>query len=207
MIDKLYISQSLSDLIAKMDEDGVTYTRKMLEFYSEQYKSVREQSNGNTAVASIHDLIDECMQALVKKATDYTVSCQKGCSFCCYQRVDISDDEASLLVELAKLKGFEIDYQRLEKQLAAKDEKEFQQLRPRHRKCVFLQDGDCAVYEHRPSACRKLVVVSDPKNCDTVSNRGAKVGKLADLEAEVVTAAALNVRESGSMAEMILKLR
>jgi hypothetical protein len=51
----------------------------------------------------------------------------------------------------------------------------------------------------------KLIVVSDPKNCDTENNLGAQVGKLVDVEAEVLTAAALNATASGSMAEMLIK--
>jgi Fe-S-cluster containining protein len=207
MIEKnIEISDSLGGLIKQMDGQQVQIVRDMFQHYMEQYSELRTKHNAETVVSSIHDLIDQAMKELEVQHPNNEISCKAGCSFCCYQRVDISDDEATLLLAYAREIGYEIDYSKLERQSKAKDEKEYMKLRPRHRRCVFLnEENECGVYQHRPSACRKLVVISDPNLCDTVANKGAEVGRLVSLEAEVVTSSSLNVRESGSMAEMILK--
>lgn len=206
MIEKnIQISESLGGMLEQMDAQQVQIVQDMFQHYMEQYQDLRLNNNAESVVSSIHDTVDQATNENIEKS-EHTVSCSKGCSFCCFQRVDISDDEATLILAYTKEIGFEIDYELLERQAEAKDEKEFNALRPRHRRCVFLnKEGECSIYEHRPSSCRKLVVISDPNLCDTVKNKGAEIGKLVDIEAEVITSSSLNIRESGSMAEMILK--
>ena len=37
--------------------------------------------------------------------------------------------------------------------------------------CIFLEDGACSIYEHRPAACREYLVTSPPELCqDTEKN-------------------------------------
>lgn len=207
MIEKnIEISDSLGGLMKQMDGQQIQVVQEMFSHYMGQYAELRVENNAESVSSAIHDLVDQAMNELEAQHPNETVSCKSGCSFCCYQRVDISDDEATLLLAYSKEIGFEIDFDKLKKQSETKDEKDFMGLRPRHRRCVFLnKENECGVYEHRPSACRKLVVISDPKLCDTIANKGAEVGRLVSLEAEVVTSSSLNCTESGSMAEMILK--
>jgi len=203
---KINISDSLSSILEKMTESELEATRKMFSFYMEQYDTLRLENNAESVSSAMHGAIDGAMADIIKE-TKEKPSCGKGCSFCCFLQVDISDDEAVLLKEYSREIGVDIDYNHLEKQLSASNE-EFLKLPLSERKCVFL-DGfaSCKVYEHRPSACRKLLVVSDPALCDTDKNMGAKVGRLVSVEAEVLTSSLLNARESGSMAKMLIKAK
>lgn len=202
---EIKISESLGGMLEQMDAQQVQVVRDMFTFYMEQYQDLRLGNNAESVSSAIHDTVSKAIEESIEES-EHKVNCGKGCSFCCFQRVDISDDEATLILAYTEEIGFEIDYNLLERQAKTKNEKEYNDLRPRHRRCAFLdKEGDCSIYEHRPNSCRKLVVISDPNLCDTVKNKGAQVGKLVSIEAEVITAASLNIREAGSMAEMILK--
>jgi Fe-S-cluster containining protein len=201
------ISESLSGMLQQMSPKQQDNVSEMITFYYEQYQEmVKENPKDRISVAaSIHRAIDQSIESQVKQEKTHVVSCGKGCSFCCFLRVDISNDEAELLTKYAKQKGVKIDYKKLVGQLT-NDNDEFMKLSIKERRCVFLSEhGTCNVYEHRPSACRKLIVVSDPSNCDTDTKLGAEVGKLVDLEAEVMMSASLAATKSGSMAEMLIK--
>ena len=122
-------------------------------------------------------------------------------------KTDISDDEAVLLTEYSKEIGFDIDYNYLEQQIVKTDE-EFLKIPYAKRKCVFLnKEGACSVYEHRPIACRKLIVVSNSEDCDTENKSGKQVARLASVEAESISVAVLNTRKSGGLAEMMIKAK
>jgi hypothetical protein len=71
---------------------------------------------------------------------------------------------------------------------------------------VLLDDsGNCEVYEHRPTACRKYLVVDTPKWCDTVKHPGARVGILSSPGAEVIAVAALMAFPgAGPLPDMLL---
>ena len=204
---KLQISESLSGLLAQMNPKQQSLVAEMIDFYMKQYKSLREGNNAESVSSAIHDAIEQAMIEAVENEKNEKPSCGKGCSFCCYMKTDISDDEAVLLTAYSKEIGFKIDYDYLKKQLVSKDE-DYMKLKLSERKCVFLdKEGACSVYQHRPMACRKLIVVSDKSKCDTEKNNGAQVKRLASVEAESISAAVLNTRKSGGLAEMMLKAK
>jgi Fe-S-cluster containining protein len=202
---KVKMSHSLSGMIEQMDAHQVGLVKGMFADYMEQYASLRAKHNAEAVSTAIHNSVSSMIDESIEESKE-VVTCGRGCSFCCFQRVDISDDEATLILSYTKEIGFEINYDVLKKQAETKDEKEFNALTPIDRRCTFLnKDGECSIYEHRPSSCRKLIVMTEPAFCDTVNDAGKQIGKLVNLEAEVITASSLNVRESGSLAEMILK--
>ena len=79
--------------------------------------------------------------------------CEKGCSFCCYVDVSITDLEARYI-----------------------SEKTHHKIKNLHRitlgyfgkKCPFLSDSnECSIYDSRPFHCRTLHALDDPKYCKT----------------------------------------
>jgi len=201
------ISESLSGMLSKMDSKQQVIVAEMISFYTEQYEGLRKNNNSESVSSAIHDAVEQAIRELIKAEENEKPSCGKGCSFCCYLKTDVTDDEAVLLTEYSKEIGFEIDYNYLEQQIVKTDE-DFLKIPYAKRKCVFLdKEGACSVYEHRPIACRKLIVVSDSKGCDTENNWGGQVKRLVSVEAESISAAALNARGSGGLAEMMVKAK
>jgi len=203
---KVTISESLQEMLSNMTSEQEQIVVEMFQHYMEQFSNLRVEHNAETVSDAIHKSVDNCMEETIQESQnnkEETISCGKGCSFCCFQQVDISEDEATLIKEYSREIGKEIDYKTLEIQAQAEL---YSDLSAKERKCVFLDDMDsCSIYEHRPSACRKLIVVSEPTLCDTENNKGAQIKKLVSLESEVITAASLNFIESGSMANMLIK--
>lgn len=87
-------------------------------------------------------------------------ACKQGCSHCCHVNVSVPRSEAELMAK------------RLRRPLNKKvlthsvyTEAPF----PGHtgKPCVFLKEGKCSIYEHRPFVCRTLVNMSnDPSLCE-----------------------------------------
>jgi hypothetical protein len=135
------------------------------------------------------------MDAEMESASQWKPSCRKGCSGCCHCEVEVTMDEADLLAEAVR-DGLEVDRTRLSRQAARprKSPEWVVPLSPESR-CVFLgDDGACRVYERRPSACRKLLVVSPPVACVTI---GAQTSPIQVPRAEILLSAALAIAGSG----------
>lgn len=63
--------------------------------------------------------------------------------------------------------------------------------------CVFLgEDGSCSVYEDRPSACRALLVASDPEFCRT-AEQSTQVLAIINPQVELLVSAAQSADDSG----------
>lgn len=138
----------------------------------------------------VHSLIDSYLKE--PGALLDGIKCLKGCSFCCHFYVGVTTDEADLLRQVAILS--EVGRDRLSMQLNwgigdyGGQSKE-------NSACVLLSpDGLCTVYEHRPAACRKHFVTSDPDLCAKTGNVDISIG----LRAEIIASAALNVCGGGS---------
>lgn len=132
------------------------------------------------------------------------IKCRKGCVHCCHEAVEIWPQEAALLANAARERGIELDRVRLERQSHYTIES-WQQQPAADMACVFLgEDGACTVYEFRPNACRKLLVVTDPALCDAQKHPPEEVGRWFSWEAEILESAALEVFGRGLMPRLLL---
>jgi len=208
-LSKVMISESLNSVLHQLNESGRAAVLDMIKTYHDQYKEMSAEEEPENLAYSVHvsidEIVDEQERQTLSHHPDKSVSCRSGCSFCCFQSVDVTKDEARLLLMASKENGVKIDRERLKRQAEA-GLNGFQALPLSDRRCVFLgQDNKCTVYEYRPVACRKLVVTSKPEFCDTETNPGAQIEKIVSVEAEAISAAMCTAVDSGIMGEMILK--
>lgn len=121
------------------------------------------------------------------------VSCRAGCTFCCHQRVPITEFEAHRLRRLVdslpeprrseviarfqtteeRIKSaganLEIDTATLSMDEIAKRAANYLRLMI---PCPFLENDTCSIYDERPLKCREYLVVSPAQNCaDPESNQ------------------------------------
>jgi uncharacterized protein len=173
------------------DERKKAHLRAIMDRYTAQFRAVGNQDAPSVA-REVHMAIDNVLERDRKKsAASGDIQCRKGCSHCCHGPVEIWPQEAALLVEIAREAGREIDQARLERQSQYTLDT-WRQQPAADTACVFLgEDGACTVYEFRPNACRKLLVVTDPALCDAEKHPPDSVGRWCSWEAELLESAAL----------------
>ena len=179
------------------------HLRAMMDRYTEQFRAVDPVA---PAVArKVHIAINEVLKRDRKEsANSGDIRCRRGCDHCCRGPVEIWPQEAALLVEITREAGVEIDRARLERQNRYTMDN-WQQQPAADKACVFLGgDGACTVYEFRPNACRKLLVVSDPALCDAEKHSADRVGRWFSWEAEILESAALEVFGAALMPQSLL---
>lgn len=201
----IFLSEDLQKIMEQSDEAHKEVILEAFVHYVKQIKSNRSHPDPAGVAAGVHDAVDKSVEFTKKthpKASE--ISCRQGCSHCCHLHVGITLPEAELLVRYAESQAIEIDEEKLQKQ-AGRNLRAWRDLHKEERACVFLQDDSCSVYEHRPTACRKLHVVTPPEHCDAVLLHGMKVGRLASVEAEIIFSASMSMQTQGSMADMLLK--
>lgn len=184
----------------KMKEEvflGIKHTEK-------EYKRQKGLHPGYVVANAFNEQIQEKVDHFVKtNPNGQKITCTKGCSMCCHINVDITEDEASLLYEVMKSDKVQPNYERMEKQISMPVE----ELKYADRACMFLGEDDaCKVYEYRPSACRKYMVVTEPALCHPVTNKHGKVGRAVDIDSEIIGSGILNANKTGSLPKLLKQL-
>jgi Fe-S-cluster containining protein len=158
----------------RVEFDGIV--KSILDELEENYKE-----NGIEGFEGFLESFDE----LVQSAKNVTVgaSCRKGCSHCCYQQPTTSVLEAMHIVTYLKNKGKPLDLDPVWNWEKGKVP------------CIFLENGECSIYEARPVMCRKYYVHTPKENCDSFNNPGTPVGIALNgyLEAAFLGVMATNV--------------
>jgi len=186
------------------DEKKEAHLRRIFGRYTEQFRAAGNQDAPSVA-RRVHIAIDNVLERDRKKsANSGDIKCRKGCDHCCRVPVEIWPHEAALLVGIAREAGMELDKARLERQSQYTMDT-WRQQPAADRACVFLgDDGACKVYEFRPNACRKLLVVTDPALCDAEKHPPDSVGRWFSWEAEIMESAALEVFGAALMPRSLL---
>lgn len=195
----------LAEACSRMSVNERAYVDTLHAHYIAQFetsKAIFAQPEGTAA--GVHDAIDRAVAHTFKTdKSSKRVACTKACAHCCHIQVDITEPEARLLVYAAEEAGLMIDADRLRVQ---RDALRFFELPLEQRRCVFLKpDNLCAVYEHRPGACRKYFAVDSAERCDTVKHPGAEVLNFVSIEAECIQSAGFDAWPSGPLPQMLLE--
>ncbi|HEX9685204.1 MAG TPA: YkgJ family cysteine cluster protein [Burkholderiales bacterium] len=175
------------------DERKEAHQRAIFVRYTGQFRAAGNQ-NAPSVARGVHSGINDVLERdRTMSATSGDIKCRKGCHHCCHGPVEIWPQEAALLVGIAREAGMELDRARLERQSQYTLDT-WRQQPAADTACVFLgDDGACKVYEFRPNACRKLLVVTDPELCDAGKHPPDSVGHWFSWDAEVLESAALEV--------------
>ena len=189
---------------AARDEKKAAYLRAIFDRHITQFRAAGDQEAPAIA-RSTHIAMDAVLQRdRAKNPGSENIRCGKGCSHCCREAVEIWPHEAALLVEVARAAGMKLDTARLERQSRCTVDT-WRQQPAADKACTFLGgDGACTVYEFRPNACRKLLVVTDPALCDAEHSKPDSVGRWFSWEAELMESAALEVFGAGLMPGSLL---
>ena len=182
-----------SDKRKARNERKDAYLRAMFDRHAERLRAAAGQ-DALAVAREAHVAVDGMLERDRKAApASADIRCRKGCDHCCRGPVEIWPQEAALLLDAARRAGIELDRTRLERQSRYPMD-DWRQQPAADRACVFLgADGACRVYESRPNACRKLLVLTDPALCDADKHPLTSVGRWFSWEAEILETAALEV--------------
>lgn len=156
--------------------------RQIMSQYQAEYRLNVKAGGELAAFKGVLSTLDEYHAALPPEVTSQ-ISCKKGCSFCCNIPVTATPIEAKVIAEYCKRNNIKIPRAYLEEQLKVSPEE--LPLSP-VRKCTFLKDNECSIYDARPIACRNHFVVSDPKHCDTQEHWRDEIAMPSFIDREIL---------------------
>lgn len=97
----------------------------------------------------------------IRRFGEIEVACHKGCSWCCWLRIDVRAHEVFLILrhleatwDPAQIAALKAEARLAREALAGLDLTGREAVR---RPCLLLRDGLCAVYAARPAACRRYL--------------------------------------------------
>lgn len=204
-----YISENMKKMLDGVGAEMSKYLLQGMNFYEKEYKKYKETVPREAVAHNFNLYIDKEIESAKKEEHNIEIAkkirCKAKCNHCCKIHVGITDDEAYLMLRYAKEKELKINIPKLQRQ-ADKTVNSWNDQSKGDQICVFLgMDGLCKVYEHRPIACRKYLVLEDPKHCNPITNKGRKVQVFNAYRAETIASALMNATEYGSLPKMLLK--
>lgn len=167
-------------------------------FYSENTEAIKTETYRIVSIFTTlleNRGIDTIMKIAYKNADEFKIQlekekkvlCKKGCSFCCHDKIIMSQLEATYF--LSKLKSVNIspNIERLQKQNKIK----FEKLKWQDKACSFLgKDGICTIYEMRPLICRTHNNIGNSVNdCDKSENSNKTVFEAYTIETTALSMA------------------
>lgn len=165
-------------MIKNEDDEAVRKTKENnLRFYSDGYAIA---SNEITDFKSLTPLfrgiqkqyiaISELTHSFAKRTylQNVPIACVKGCSWCCFQPVYLTTQEALLLYEYV-MQAFDALQIKIIQSKAESKFKKTRKLTEDKKQyiihpCPFLVDNSCSVYPVRPMACR-IYLSKDVNSC------------------------------------------
>jgi len=142
------------------DQLGLLYERKLLTdvyihafpYLQKRVSNIKDENEVIRAVLHIYGYIDDTIERVLEltKQENIKIQCDKGCYYCCYQKVQISTPSAIVI------------------------KTHTESILPLQNKCEFLKNNECSIYNIRPLACRYWHCVNDSKQCKDYYFNGIK---------------------------------
>ena len=107
---------------------------KLIDGYTHQLRTLRT-INQLAATKEVYKAIDSFFTAAPEE-NKKEIQCKAGCTACCFIEIDVSGDEAAVIINYCRENGIEIDREYLTKQ-AAVGRKTYSDLS----RCVFLKSS------------------------------------------------------------------
>ncbi len=155
------------------------------------FKTIQDDLQANTfensilpAFTKVMKFAQDIIEQLEESGQSPSVSCQSGCSYCCYSQVKIIPIEALSIYTFVKEVFNDVEISELKKRISSCQvlnrgktlEQRFsiKKMLP----CIFLMSEQCSIYRARPSICRSW------NSLDQLACRTAYDSKNSQVEIE-----------------------
>ncbi len=193
----LKLTRALQHFLSNLSSEAQATARTTLE---NEARAIAALPPGPDRARNLHRRVDAAIRVFetIRPQAVSAIRCHRGCAHCCRIWVGITHDEALLLAESVRSGSVRLDLDRLERQRHWGHPVDFATHPKEEACCVFLgEDGSCGVYEDRPSACRALLVASDPEFCRT-AEQATQVLAIINPQVELLVSAAQSSDGPGS---------
>lgn len=193
----LKLTRALQHFLSTLAPEAQESARTTL---AEEACAIAALPPGPDRARGLHRRVDAAIRAFetIRPQAVSAIRCHQGCAHCCRIWVGITSDEALLLAEGVRSGRITLDMNRLERQRHWGCPTDFATHSREEARCVFLgEEGNCGVYEDRPSACRALLVASDPEFCRT-AEQATQVLAVINPQVELLVSAAQSADGPGS---------
>jgi Fe-S-cluster containining protein len=123
----------------------------------------RDGTEIRTQVVRMYARLQREQEAVIR-TSKLALACERGCNYCCHQRVEIRPYEAFVLAEHIRTHMTPAQHADVAGRLRANRARIVPLTALQHTQtgiaCALLVDGACSVYEARPAACRKYYSLS-----------------------------------------------
>lgn len=135
----------------------------------------------DSSVRSLHEVMDEAHRVFDSACNGVDLSpelaCRRGCAYCCYNQVSLSQAEAVYLgfhmldsFDEAAIKALDGRVDSVLDVIRGKSVEEIGMMR-HELPCIFLDDGSCSIHPARPFACRGWNSVNAGDCRSSIENR------------------------------------
>lgn len=132
------------------------------EDFSVEYQKAKSEISKSSPIQILpkfYNRLDTLMLRETREATD-KLACGKGCSYCCYYKVEVRAVEILKIAQYVKAKFSPEKIQVIINNASANVEEAktltYEQHLATNQKCPFLEENCCSIYEVRPSKCRSF---------------------------------------------------
>jgi Fe-S-cluster containining protein len=165
--------------------------RKLIDSTIPTLIQMKKTHDGEGAYLFARSAIDTALEKgeLFKKA-----SCNMSCSFCCHDKIYVSQDEGDYIKKVIKEKNITPNADRI-----AKQKRNNPNIKFADKACPLLSPENeqgqrlCSIYEDRPLICRTHNSTESPEFCDKEKYPGRFVGELKVIAIEAIMMSAIIV--------------
>lgn len=136
-------------------EEFEVETKKEFEIASTDIK----KNQPGAALKKFYPRLDNIIAKAIDESNN-SIACKKGCSYCCYYKVEAKPVEIFEIVRFVKQK-FKTDriqevLEQAKKNVEEAKKLSYEQHLATNQKCPFLYADGCSIYEVRPTKCRNF---------------------------------------------------
>lgn len=98
-------TDNLREILSQVTPKEYLKVHEEIDYYIEEYNKMKKEKGGAATAYYCLTILQQLIDAGLETKAGQSVTCHKGCSFCCNIEVSITEDEAELLAMVVNNKN------------------------------------------------------------------------------------------------------